>query len=104
MIQYYDPKRLIPPHRIIRPERVVELAESMLTWGWRGQSLVGYPWGNQIQLITGTHRRAAAEAMQLFVPVVVLNTKQVGMAWGDVIKWTQLLNKGWDGYRTDKTW
>lgn len=99
MIQYYNPSRLLPPHRVTRPEQVRELAESMINWGWRGQALVGYPWGNQIQLLTGTHRRAAAEVCHLFCPVVIVSKAQVGDAWGDLAKWTRLLNKGWDGYQ-----
>lgn len=91
----YAPADLVPPHRVTRPEQVDDLAVDMQTRGWVGDPLVGYPDETirtaPIQLLSGTHRRAAAERVGIPVPVVVRTFAEVVAAWGDLDLWQKLM-------------
>ena len=74
---------LDPPHRVTHPERVDLLSLSLSVSGWRGPSLVGYPLDGRVQLLSGTHRLAAARHLGwLGVPVRILTREAVERAWG----------------------
>lgn len=90
----YDPASLLPPHRVTRPDQVAELADDMRARGWQGEMLIGYRlYGQQgpVQLLSGTHRRAAAIRAGLPVPVQVYNGATVERAYGDLEKWLALM-------------
>lgn len=55
-----------PFHEVRDQEKLAELIASMGVNGWQGAALVA----DGEQLITGTHRYAAAQALELEVPVV----------------------------------
>jgi ParB-like chromosome segregation protein Spo0J len=97
---FVDPRLLTPPHRVTRPEHVDELAESMAGGGWQGCPLVGYPCLGGFQLLTGTHRRAAALRVGILVPLIVRGTKEVREAWGDVERWRKLILPDQGGERS----
>ena len=86
----------IPPHRVTHPEKCQGLVESFHTSGWdcaRGP-LVGY-WSREdhgyVQLLSGSHRYAAAKFAGVLMPVVVYSYRSVLAAWGDVPKWKKLM-------------
>lgn len=93
MLTHLDPNTLTPPHVVVRPWQVVELAAAMRTMGWRGSPLVGYDDGEGgIQLLTGTHRRAAAvRANMATIPVKVYSSGLVSRCWGRLSRWTMLI-------------
>lgn len=93
---HFTPKCLEPPHKVTRPEQVDELVESMLKYGWKGPPLVGYRLDGKVQLLTGTHRRAAAERINFAIPVVLRSWEEVKDAWGDLDKWQFIMNVGAD--------
>lgn len=75
------PTRLCrPPHDPIDLELVDRISWSLILNGWVGRPLVGYG-TRRIQLITGSHRYAAAvDAEVTAIPVVVLPR----WAWGEI--------------------
>ena len=91
--QKLNPKRTIAPHRVTRPEQVEQLAADMMAKGWQGEALVGYKLGAGVQLLSGTHRRAAAIIAQIAIPVVVWPYVMVELCWGKD-EWKYLMASG----------
>lgn len=88
----FNPIRLDPPHKVTSPEHVWALQESMEQDGWIGEPLVGYIHNGRIQLLSGTHRRAAAIMADIKVPVIVRPFSQVQEAYGDLDKWKRVMS------------
>jgi hypothetical protein len=66
--------KLYPPHDVDRPEAFHDLVRSMKTVGWLGRPLLGLDLGDHHQLLTGSHRYAAAkEAGISEIPVHSIN-------------------------------
>jgi ParB-like chromosome segregation protein Spo0J len=92
MLQHLCPTSLTPPHAVVRPEQVDELAADMRAHGWRGAALVGYPHQDGVQLLTGTHRQAASiRANMATIPVQVYPYALVARCWGRLNRWMLLL-------------
>lgn len=89
----YKASALLPPHRVVRPEQVRELAHDIRKRGWSGPPLVGYHVGGRkpVQLLSGTHRRAACELIGVAVPVRVYEHTFVTRCWGRLARWTALM-------------
>lgn len=91
-LQHLSPCALTAPHVVVRPNQVEELATDMRSRGWRGVPLVGYSLDGDIQLLTGTHRRAAAIRANLStIPVTVYPHALVARCWGHLNRWVLLL-------------
>ena len=90
------------PHRPTRPEQVDALQQSFDADGWNTSlpALVGYRLtksvGGRIQLLSGSHRHAAASLAQIAVPIVVWPRDAVDEAWGDLDKWKEIMRSGGD--------
>lgn len=57
-------------------------------------ALVGYRWKGRVQLLSGSHRWAAAVLAQLpVIPVVVLPLERVEAAWGTEA-WAEVMRVG----------
>jgi ParB-like chromosome segregation protein Spo0J len=82
---------LRPPHKVTRPEQVVELAESMRLVGWQGPPLIGYPVYGYYQLLSGTHRHAAARIIGVGIPVILRSYEEVRDAYGDLERWREIM-------------
>ena len=95
-VQWLSPGQCLPPHRITHPEKASQLCQDFLTSGWdmRQGALVGYPLEDGIQLITGSHRWAAALGAGIKVPVRVVPYSEVWASWGNLNKWFDLLRAG----------
>jgi hypothetical protein len=93
-LKLVDPLSCIPPHRVSHWEHVDELCASMEENGWLGPSLVGYYWQGHLQLLSGTHRCQAAilAKPKMLVPVRIYDAWDVQMAWGNLDKWTEIMN------------
>lgn len=94
---YYSPKIFLPPHEVTHPQKVIALANSMWQNGWRGPSLVAYrlPDNTGFQLLSGTHRQAAAIELNRMIPVVILPWDVVEAAWG-TDRWRAIMMAGHD--------
>lgn len=96
-ISFLEPGGLVPPHKVTRPEQVEYLSKTFLAKGWnpKAPALVGYKIGGYIQLLSGTHRQAAAiKAGLIRIPVVVFSLEDVDAAWGDQERWSKLMHAG----------
>jgi len=103
-LKYFSPTHVLPPHAITRPNQVKELYEEMVRKGWHGDALVGYWFNDQVQLLNGTHRRAAAQIATIpFIPIVVWPFKRTLEAWG-FEEWHVIMRSGdgWGGKPHDR--
>lgn len=87
---------LIPPHGVARPEQVRALAEDFVRFGWdfSKPALIGYKWEKKVQLLSGSHRFAAAAQAKIRVPVVLIPYGVVQQAWGNLEDWKALMKTG----------
>lgn len=91
------PVKLISPHKVVRPQQVNELAADMNKRGWVGAPLIGYWVGSTpdsepcIQLLSGTHRHAAATRVGHWVPVRVYPHSLMTRCWGRLARWAALM-------------
>lgn len=95
-VSWLSPSSCLPPHRVARPEQVEALAAAFREAGWDVQqpALVGYPWGEGIQLLSGTHRHAAAAQAGIKIPVKIVPYREVQWSWGHLERWLELMRRG----------
>ena len=103
-----QPNQCDPPHGVSHHDFVIDLANEFVRNGWGRYKpmLVGYPWKGKIQLLSGSHRWAAATLAELSsIPVIVWDTADVEEAWGDPDKWSRIMRSGGtdDGRNTAST-
>lgn len=103
MVEWLQPDFCWPPHKITHLEKFDSLVMAFHRdggWGDGFEALVGYPTYDQqtnqfkIQLLTGSHRWAAAEAVGVRMPVVVVDEETVELSWGDLPRWKTIMNMG----------
>lgn len=83
-----------PPHPVAREEQVWDLAQAFLDEGWNGPALLGYIFKGRVQLLSGSHRFAAAVlARYQTLPVTLLSFYEVERNYGDVILWQNMMGK-----------
>lgn len=93
-VKWLSPSACAPPHRVARPEQVEGLAREFRARGWDpgAPTLVGYELDGAVQLLSGSHRWAAAELAGLaLIPVVVRGLRRVQVSWGDLIAWAEVM-------------
>ena len=85
-----------PPHRVVQPSQVAELASQFREGGWdmSQPALIGYPYGEGIQLLSGTHRHAAAMEAGIRVPVKIVPYSEVWNSFGHLERWLDLMKVG----------
>ena len=96
MVQWLSPSQCLPPHRVTHPEKMAELLQMFLNGGWdTGESaLVGYHDGDTVQLLSGSHRWAAAAAAGMRIPVIVKPYSEVLCSYGNLERWAMLMGSG----------
>lgn len=90
-----NPKDCIPPHRVSYPNKVIDLANKFVKKGWGKYHLplIGYYINKKLQLLSGTHRHAAAIMAGLDrIPVLIRGIKEVKDAYGNLKKWEKLMD------------
>lgn len=101
VVYWLDPKICIRPHSVSRPDDVIDFANQFVEHGWDPNKprLIGYPYIEndfekllKIQLLTGTHRHAAAQLAGILIPVIIRSFDEVKRAAGDLNAWKELLN------------
>jgi hypothetical protein len=102
MIEWLKPEQCWPPHGITHPDKLADLITIFKErgWGYGYEALVGYmtydcqrhQWG--LQLLSGSHRWAAAIEAGIRIPVVVLSDETVERAWGHPEMWRTLMGMG----------
>jgi hypothetical protein len=103
-VSWLPTSALCPPHGVSHPDHVIELANHFVERGWDPScpALIGYPWEQGVQLLSGSHRWIAAGMAEILVPVVVVPFSEVEDSWGDLDKWKRLMRRG-DGVLGVKT-
>ena len=97
-VEWVPASACFPPHKITHPEKALQLFREFSTQGWDPSqpALVGYPWGEGIQLISGSHRWAAAAEAGIKIPVVIKPYHEVAWSWGHLERWIALMGQGAD--------
>lgn len=90
-VKWIDPKCCNPPHRITHFDKFVDLCEQFSENGWdtKKPPLIGYQ-RKKIQLISGSHRWAAALYNKIKIPVIIYPYKTIIKIWG-TDEWIELL-------------
>ena len=93
-IVWINPEDCIPPHSISHPDKLCDFANLMYNEGWKDfPILIGYPLGNKIQLLSGTHRhRAAFMAGLNKIPVKVWPNEIIEDSFGNLDKWKMIMS------------
>jgi hypothetical protein len=88
---WLNPSRCLPPHKITHPEKFETLYFEFKENGWSKNEppLLGYQM-KKIQLISGSHRHAAAKCAKINLPVIIYPYKMIEKMWG-TDEWLQLL-------------
>lgn len=88
------PIQCLPPHGVTDPEKMYALANSFATRGWEGEPLIGYRIEDgRIQLLSGSHRWAAARLMRKrVIPVRVYPEWYVQALW-DTPQWRTIAGR-----------
>lgn len=99
-ISWEHPAHWNPPHRVTHVEKLEKIYDSFITVGWLSTrpSLVGYRdedgWQ---QLVSGSHRRAAALLAGIRIPVRIYSYFVMQEAWGNLEEWFKIVgNDGFD--------
>lgn len=96
-VTWLPPQICRPPHRVTHQTKLIELANIFLASGWdpTKPSLVGYkePDG-AIQLLSGSHRFAAAMLANIKIPIRVYSYNEIRAAWGDITTWQKIMESG----------
>lgn len=79
-VAWHHPSDFLPPHRITHFEKFLELVSKFQNDGWDPlqPALLGY----DDQLITGSHRWAAARKANILIPVIVYSRRFIEEVWG----------------------
>lgn len=96
MLRLLIPEKCIPPHKITHPDKTQTIWLSMLRNGWLGDALVGYPEFKTdcVQLLSGTHRWAAAYRHGIKIPVMVVPRTEIWNAYGQLEAWQEMMSLG----------
>lgn len=83
-VTWINPNLCDPPHKVTHLEKFLELCDMFYTIGWdiSKPPLLGYPIYKKIQLISGSHRWAAAVRANIKIPVIIYSYEQIYEIWG----------------------
>jgi ParB-like chromosome segregation protein Spo0J len=77
---------------VTHPDKFEQLVHDFRSTGWdlTRPNLLGYPLEGKIQLISGSHRWAAAEVAPIDIPVEVFSYEYIESIWG-FDEWVELI-------------
>lgn len=92
-VQWLPPSACLPPHGVTHPDKLLQLYREFSASGWdlTKPVLVGYPYGEGIQLLNGSHRWAAAVEAGIEIPVKIVPYGDVWACWGHLERWMALV-------------
>lgn len=90
-----DINQLDPPHKVSRPDQVIDLANKLLLgWDKSKPVLIGYKLGNRIQLLSGSHRLPASKLANLNkLPVRLFDYHEIAKSWGNLDLWEIIMDE-----------
>lgn len=81
--EWLRPEQCDPPHRVTDEDRLGALVEALTDgWGVGQPALIGYHIDGRVQLISGSHRHAAARINDQRIPVKVYSCSFIQSIWG----------------------
>lgn len=91
-VQWIETRNCDPPHRVTHMDKFFELYDMFVLHGWdkNHPPLLGYFFDKKIQLISGSHRWAAADKAGIKIPVLLFSYETITNIWG-TDGWLQLL-------------
>lgn len=94
MRSWLSPKACMPPHRVTHDDKLEILYGEFVESGWDASKpdLLGYPFNGKVQLISGSHRWAAADLAEIDIPVNLMTYEHVQSIWGTDAWVTMLQN------------
>lgn len=81
-VNFLLPDECLTPHAVTHEEKVSDLSNEMAIRGWNGRALLGYPWEDAFQLLSGSHRYAACAMLRRPMPVYIIPYEHVADCWG----------------------
>ncbi len=94
LVVWMDPRDCDPPHEVRKHERLEPLVYAFATEGFDKSrpALVGYILNGRIQLLSGTHRHAAAKKVGIQIPVTIWLGSQIEESWGvSLEEWRRIM-------------
>lgn len=98
LVKWLSAEDLDPPHGLDMSskhdaDKVEMLERKFKSEGFdkRYPALIGYPLGGRIQLLSGTHRHAAATRTGVKLPVVLWLRSDIEKNWGNLTKWERII-------------
>jgi hypothetical protein len=84
-----------PPHAVKDFDNFERLAEQFLKkeggWDLDKPVLIGYPLNGRIQLLSGSHRWAAAKVAGIKIPVLVRQRSVIEEFFGNLEEWAKIM-------------
>ena len=65
-----------PLHEVRDQQKYLDIMQSMESNGWQGRPILVVDCGDCFHALTGSHRIAAAEALELDIPVAILDVEE----------------------------
>jgi len=95
LLAWMEPDDCIPPHRVGHFDKFDELTEIFLKkeggWDLNEPVLIGYPFEGRIQLLSGSHRWAAAKKAGIKIPVLVRQRSKIEEVFGNLDEWEKVM-------------
>ncbi|MHB8407848.1 MAG: ParB N-terminal domain-containing protein [Acidiferrobacterales bacterium] len=87
---------MIPPHAVKDFKNFERLTEQFLKgqdgWDPSEPALIGYPFNGRIQLLSGSHRWAAAKEAGIQIPVLVRQRSVIEEFFGNLDEWAKIMS------------
>jgi ParB-like nuclease domain len=94
LLAWMSPEDCDPPHAVKHEDKFEELVEQFLRredWDLNRDALIGYPLNGRIQLLSGSHRWAAAKLAGIKIPVLVRQRSRIEEVFGNLDEWEKVM-------------
>ena len=98
LVKWMSAEDLDPPHGLDMSsphdyEKVEMLEKKFREEGFdkKYPALIGYPLNGKVQLLSGTHRHAAATRSGAKLPIVMWLRSDIEASWGELEKWRKVI-------------
>lgn len=91
---WVDPADCDPPHAA-EPTKMAKFVTAFQEAGFdeNHPAVIGYPFNGRIQLLSGSHRHAAAIRTGTKLPVTMWLQSDVQRAWGNLAEWAKVMRQ-----------
>lgn len=91
---WVDPADCDPPHKA-EQKKMQKFVEAFEAAGFNENhpAVIGYPFNGRIQLLSGSHRHAAALKTGTKLPVTMWLQSDIQRAWGNLEEWAKVMKQ-----------